>query len=347
MRRRKGSIPQNHLTLPPDWDSDYWEGYDYEDAFHQYLADLSCGTQYKLKNKEPLDFYEEELVKEYPGFLAMYYNVPETLVAGLLGGKAAEYLISKHGFIKLSFAEPLKRGVQLLIGFQDEELFGNDVQKTSINTFVGVSPRKILQYLGTDIFRNNPLFSKCQRTQNTPWIAKAQETIDQLPPSSRVIIDDVRFPDELGIIPVEHTALIQRNVQNISQAYNQFPSLALLPSPPTENVMELMDRALEVMVPYYTHLDDETREKMQKELFRIMDVEMPTYFQDVLCWKPFAYTEFLKHRHELLSRPVENDESTHQHASETQVLNVPKIIENNGTLEELYVQLDEWVSKLI
>jgi hypothetical protein len=98
----------------------------------------------------------------------------------------AKYIVATRGFKKLSFAEPLKKAVRELFNFNDiqvgideENAIGNE--KDIIDERWGISPRKALQFFGTEIM---------------------QHTIDELiPNTNRCFLADIllsRIPDATG-----------------------------------------------------------------------------------------------------------------------------------------------------
>ena len=71
----------------------------------------------------------------------------------------AKYIVATRGFKKLSFAEPLKKAVRELFNFNDiqvgideENAVGDE--KEIIDERWGISPRKALQFFGTEIMQH-------------------------------------------------------------------------------------------------------------------------------------------------------------------------------------------------
>ena len=64
----------------------------------------------------------------------------------------SDYIIEKHGFIKYSFADPLKKGLQHFFNLSDEQLYDPKL-KEIIDPRWGVSPRQLFQVIGTDFFQ--------------------------------------------------------------------------------------------------------------------------------------------------------------------------------------------------
>ena len=112
----------------------------------------------------------------------------------------ADYLVNSHGFIKKSFAQPLKEGCGCLFDFTDEQLYGE--KKEDIDSFWGVSPRKIFQYIGTDIFRKdiNKLIPDLNDDFWVKCFVKKYLTMIKHYPNNKVVVSDVRFQNEVDAI---------------------------------------------------------------------------------------------------------------------------------------------------
>ncbi|HSW76544.1 MAG TPA: hypothetical protein VLG50_05840 [Candidatus Saccharimonadales bacterium] len=67
---------------------------------------------------------------------------------------ASDYLVYKYGFDKTTFAKPLKDALKTLFMFSDNQLYGTQEEKNTIDQRWNLSPRKAMQWLGTDILRN-------------------------------------------------------------------------------------------------------------------------------------------------------------------------------------------------
>lgn len=133
------------------------------------------------------------------------------IIIGLCGfqgsGKdtVADILVEKHNFIKLSFASATKDVVSNLFGWdrnmvegntpearkKREEIDGWWANKLDIKDF---SPRKALQLIGTDLFRNN--------FYDNIWVYIVEKKIiDILEKNEKnIVITDCRFPNEIEMI---------------------------------------------------------------------------------------------------------------------------------------------------
>ena len=134
------------------------------------------------------------------------------MIIGLCGacgvGKdtVANILVNDHRFVKLSFAAALKDVVSIVFSWPREMLEGETLasrawrenvdsfwtKKTGIDDF---TPRKALQIVGTDLFRN--------RLYEDTWIDIVENKITKIleaRPDARIVITDCRFVNEMALI---------------------------------------------------------------------------------------------------------------------------------------------------
>lgn len=123
-----------------------------------------------------------------------------TGVAGSGKSTVANYLVEQHGFTRLSFAAPLKKMLRTLdpimglLGSEPvrlSELFAYGFTENSLKASeqFGKEYRHLLQVLGTDCIRAiDPEF----------WIKAAEKNLTD--PNGKYVFDDVRFPNEAGVI---------------------------------------------------------------------------------------------------------------------------------------------------
>lgn len=121
------------------------------------------------------------------------------VVLGLCGaigsGKstAAAYLRTL-GFEEFIFADAIKK-IGLAFGFAPSALYGTQAQKTEIHPLWGISGRDFMQRFGTEICRD--VLPQVIPEMHSPWIRLlAWQTRGQ----PRVVISDVRFPDEAALV---------------------------------------------------------------------------------------------------------------------------------------------------
>ena len=153
-------------------------------------------------------------------------------VCGFIGsGKdtIADYLCTFHGFKRLSFAASLKDAVASVFGWDREMLEGltkssrdwreqrDDWWSNRLN--MEITPRRILQYWGTEVCRNG--------FHNDIWVASVENKLRQT--KDDVVITDCRFKNEVEAIKNAGgvTCRVSRGNQpdwyNAATAYNKGP----------------------------------------------------------------------------------------------------------------------------
>jgi cytidylate kinase len=96
--------------------------------------------------------------------------------------------LNGHGFFRVAFADPLYEMVSAMTGLSVAELSDRDAKEREID-WIGVSPRRLLQSLGTEWGR--------QHVAEDVWIRLALRTARV---ASRAVIPDVRFDNEAQAI---------------------------------------------------------------------------------------------------------------------------------------------------
>jgi hypothetical protein len=117
---------------------------------------------------------------------------------------ASECVNYTHHF---TFASPLKEASRELFGFTTEQLYDKD-EKEQIDSYWGVSPREVLQWLGTDCLREKfPGF----------FIKRMEQRFIGLDDNSVVVISDVRFDDEARFVRDNGGVVVQITRTNGNQ----------------------------------------------------------------------------------------------------------------------------------
>jgi ribonuclease HI len=117
------------------------------------------------------------------------------MLIGLVGprrvGKdtVADIILKYYPFIKTAFAEPLKQACRTIFRLTDEQLYGE--AKEQVDPRWGVSPREILQKVGTELFRD---YMPQVLPIKDVWIQTFKLWYENI--QQPVIVTDVRFPDE-------------------------------------------------------------------------------------------------------------------------------------------------------
>lgn len=101
----------------------------------------------------------------------------------------ASYLVKKHNFKQIAFADALKRGCMEIFGLTEEQVYGS--LKEVKDEYWNQTPRFILQFVGTECMRN--IYDK------NIWVKAAGKKILENPEDNWVITD-CRFPNEAAAI---------------------------------------------------------------------------------------------------------------------------------------------------
>lgn len=124
-------------------------------------------------------------------------------VVGFIGsgkGTVGSYLMQKHGFSSTSFAKSLKDATAAIFSWPRELLEGDTVESREWREKTDpwwskkfgrpVTPRWVLQYIGTDVMR--------MHFNNNIWIWSVEKQL--LESGKNVVITDVRFENEIEMI---------------------------------------------------------------------------------------------------------------------------------------------------
>lgn len=134
------------------------------------------------------------------------------------------YLIEKHGYKRIAFADALKNACNCIFGFTDEQLYGN--LKEEIDEYWKTSSRKILQFVGTDLFRD-------RLHELIPWIGQniwvevvKKKILDEwkINPDTKFVVTDVRFINEIQLIKELNGIIIRVNRPSVNRLPDPHPS---------------------------------------------------------------------------------------------------------------------------
>ena len=112
-----------------------------------------------------------------------------------VGGKAGagkdtigDHLVAKYGFKKIALADPIKRLVKDVFVLSDEEVYDREKREQPMEKWGGRSVRQLLQYIGTELFREN--------VDEEIWVKSLWFRVEN-DPNFNYVVTDVRFPNEL------------------------------------------------------------------------------------------------------------------------------------------------------
>ena len=116
-------------------------------------------------------------------------------VCGEIGsGKdtVANILADNHGYQKIAFADKLKEACRVIFGFSNQQVYGTQEQKGTVDPFWGFSPRSALQRVGTNAIRNI--------IGDDVWVKSLYLTLMANDMQGKFVISDCRFFNEVDMI---------------------------------------------------------------------------------------------------------------------------------------------------
>lgn len=114
---------------------------------------------------------------------------------------AAEGLVER-GWQEYTFATPLKKICQTAYLLSPQQLYGTLQDKETVDPRWGVSPREIMQFVGTELFRNGQSELLPHMGANF-WVEHFRHFYRQFVvdhPGVPLVVSDVRFPNEAEAI---------------------------------------------------------------------------------------------------------------------------------------------------
>lgn len=113
-----------------------------------------------------------------------------------------KFLGDMYGFKRFAFADPLKEVCKTIFGFTEEQVNGN--LKEVVDEYWMISPRRGMQYVGTDLFRDR--IAGCDGLEwvgSDLWVNVLKRKIleewkeDE---NKLIVITDVRYDNEAAIV---------------------------------------------------------------------------------------------------------------------------------------------------
>jgi len=99
-----------------------------------------------------------------------------------------DYLVGSHGFKKIALADPIKRLVKDVFALDAHTVYDRVAREQELDRWPGWTVRKLLQYIGTELFREN--------IDDAVWVKSLwYKILDDM--NSNYVVTDVRFPNEL------------------------------------------------------------------------------------------------------------------------------------------------------
>jgi hypothetical protein len=110
------------------------------------------------------------------------------------------FLVNEYGYERMAYADALKECVRAIFDFDDDQLYGS--RKEEIDDYWQLTPRQVLQFVGTDLFRNH-IHELMPEMGKNIWINVLKRKISnklKKNPNVKIVVTDIRFPNELDTI---------------------------------------------------------------------------------------------------------------------------------------------------
>lgn len=108
----------------------------------------------------------------------------------------AEHLCDSHAFVNLKVSAPLKQGLVHMFGFSQAQVEG--ALKDVVDAQWNVTPRQVMQWLGTDVFQHRIAAELLPGMGRLFWVTQLMHRIGE--GDGHVVISDLRFQHELDAV---------------------------------------------------------------------------------------------------------------------------------------------------
>lgn len=104
---------------------------------------------------------------------------------------AAAYLVERHGFTRVAFADPLRQFVAGLLGYDAEQM--EHLKEEPVEWLNGATPRRMMQTIGTEWGRVH--------VDPDLWLKAAmRKALPIVEAGGRVVVTDARFENEAAAV---------------------------------------------------------------------------------------------------------------------------------------------------
>lgn len=187
----------------------------------------------------------------------------------------SEWFVRNQGFIRLSYADPIRKAMTGLTGLSMKHLTDQVLKEKVIPGLPGITPRIMMQKLGTDYARN--LISR------DFFIWRMRKAVKENS-GKRIVIDDVRFSNEANLIRELGGKVFKltREFKSSSQA-EHISENSINPSD-IDVTIKCLESANKTAEYVWNSLDQYLGEKIMCENHRkkTMDLQLPTFHFPIL-----------------------------------------------------------------
>lgn len=129
----------------------------------------------------------------------------------------ADAICATYGYEKIKIAEGLKDMLKVLFDFTDEQLETD--AKDIVDPTLGVSPRKVMQFMGTEIMQHE-IQKLLPTVGRNFWVNKLINKHIEKHPHKKFVISDLRFYHEYERLLAYKPYIIRVERQSTLQSYH-------------------------------------------------------------------------------------------------------------------------------
>jgi len=147
---------------------------------------------------------------------------PKIVIYIYINNKKPPFNNNKYKLKRYSFADPIKYGCKEMFGFSDEQCWGN--LKEIVDERYGVTPREILQVMGTEMLREGiQKILPNWKIKDQIWIERFNEFYRNIDIKYGVDTTDMH-PSEKQNLFIKEDFIIENN-STISDLYNEINNI--------------------------------------------------------------------------------------------------------------------------
>lgn len=166
----------------------------------------------------------------------------------------ANYITKKYNYRHEKISKKLKNTIQMLFDLTDDQIEGT--QKEMIDEKWGVSPRKLMQFIGTDVFQYKlpEILPDCNRTF---WIKSMCNEIKEKK-CENIVISDLRFVHEyeyfkehmvnynIVIVEIVNNKIFKNDTHISESEFDMIPKDYVVNNELNDNICKEIDAILNV-----------------------------------------------------------------------------------------------------
>lgn len=144
------------------------------------------------------------------------FDFPIVAISGYAGAGKSTAADCFDNYQRISFAAPIKRILSMVYHLPIEHFYDNALKMLPNENLNGLTPRRALQLIGTEGFRN--LIDVA--TWSKHFEREANMIMSRNQNLSGIVVDDLRFLDELEMLQHHGATIVYIENPNVSKAFD-------------------------------------------------------------------------------------------------------------------------------